>query len=100
VRQALEEELAAGDDAAVDAVIRDLVATKTRHAELTEERDRRKLERKKLEDKLARLKFDVASLMAADDQRDEHHDATVLPTSSTAGGPLFSSMTRRDRARS
>lgn len=45
-------------------VMRDLIATKTTLAEVTEERDRRRLEKKHLEEELAIGKIELAAMMA------------------------------------
>lgn len=56
------------DDAPVSQVVKDLILTKTKLAEVTEERDRRRLDNKRLEEELAIGKIELAALMAeADD---------------------------------
>ena len=58
-----------GDGAALET-IHDLIRTKTQLAEATEERDRRHLEKKRIEERLAKVKYDLAMILAANDDDD------------------------------
>ena len=59
-----------GSSAADEETLRELILAKTELAEVTELRDRKKLEKKQLEARLAAVKYDLAMILAANDDDD------------------------------